>query len=240
MRSTSITLALSLALLVGCGGWEFERQPPSLTGGASGAHSGPDGKTIIVNGGGGSDPSQPNTQPPQTPPPPPPQDPNNPPQQPSEPLPEITPGQGSGSGSGNTPQQPPQGSCGTAWESQVFDLTNQERANNGLPPFQCTANLTKAAHDYSQTMCDTGHFSHTGPDGSSPGDRMRRAGVTNMSGWGENIAWGQSSPASVVQTWMNSPGHRANILGNFSHMGPGHVQCGNGRNYWVQTFATIR
>ena len=97
----------------------------------------------------------------------------------SKPAP--TPKQDSGGGS--------TGVCGNAFESEVFTLVNQERQKAGKQPFKCDALAGKAARDYSQVMCDKNHFSHTGPDGSSPFDRMEKAGISFQTA-GENIAAG--------------------------------------------------
>jgi uncharacterized protein YkwD len=83
-------------------------------------------------------------------------------------------------------------------------------------------------------MRDRGFFSHTDPDGLSPFDRGDRAGVTVL---GENIAYGQPDPASVMTAWMNSPGHRANILDcSYTKLGVG-VAYGPGGPWWTQDFA---
>jgi uncharacterized protein YkwD len=135
------------------------------------------------------------------------------------------------------PDASPAGTCGNAFETEVFNLVNQERAKKGLKAFLCDLVATKVAHDYSQVMCDKHWFNHTGPDGSSPFQRMEDAGI-QFSTAGENIAAGQKSPASVMQSWMNSAGHRANILGNYTYIGVGYVACsgGNMGHYWTQDF----
>jgi uncharacterized protein YkwD len=131
--------------------------------------------------------------------------------------------------------QPP-GTCGNAFESEVFTLVNQERGKNGLSPFLCGPLGTKVAHAYAQVMCDQDHFDHTGPDGSSPFDRMQQGGISFQTA-GENIAAGQDSPQSVMESWMNSSGHRANILGDFKYIGVGYVPCSKSwGHYWVQVF----
>jgi uncharacterized protein YkwD len=141
---------------------------------------------------------------------------------------------------------PAPGSCGNAFETDVFNLVNQERAKSGMSPLACDPLATKVAHDYSQLMCDKSWFNHTGPDGSSPFSRMKKGGITYSSG-GENIAAGQETPKEVMQTWMNSSGHRANILGDYTHIGVGYVPCassggggwfggGGYGHYWTQDF----
>jgi len=133
---------------------------------------------------------------------------------------------------------PPTGQCGmNSFEEQVFNLVNQQRQQQGLQPYQCDAKAVKVARDYSALMCSTGHFSHYGPDGSTPWTRLKAGGVSYSTA-GENIAAGQTTPASVMNSWMNSSGHRANILsGSFSHIGVGYDNCGQGyKHYWTQTF----
>ncbi len=133
--------------------------------------------------------------------------------------------------------QPPAGPCGNAFETKVLQLVNAERAKKGKPPLECALDAGAVARNYSKYMCEARFFSHTGLDGSSPSSRLHSAGVPFMSA-GENIAAGQKTPASVMTSWMNSPGHRANILGNYSHLGTGYHPCSGGRypHYWTQNF----
>jgi len=133
---------------------------------------------------------------------------------------------------------PPTGQCGmNSFEEQVFILVNQQRQQQGLTAYQCDAKAVKVARDYSALMCSTGHFSHYGPDGSTPWQRLTAGGVSYSTA-GENIAAGQSTPQSVMTAWMNSSGHRANILSSsFTHIGVGYDTCGQGYNhYWTQSF----
>ncbi len=119
------------------------------------------------------------------------------------------------------------------FEKQVVELTNQERAKAGLAPLQLDENLSKVARDKSLDMQQKGYFSHNSPTYGSPFDMMRSYGIQYNSA-GENIAMGQRSPEEVVQAWMNSAGHRANILNSsFTHIGVGYVANGN---YWTQMF----
>lgn len=121
----------------------------------------------------------------------------------------------------------------SAFEKQVVELTNQYRAQNGLAPLKLDTELSKVAKDKSLDMQKNGYFSHTSPTYGSPFDMMRNYGIQYRTA-GENIAMGQRSPEEVVQAWMNSEGHRANILNaNFTHIGVGHVESGN---YWTQMF----
>jgi uncharacterized protein YkwD len=137
---------------------------------------------------------------------------------------------GSGSGSGGS------GQCGmTQIESEVFALLNQERAKNGAAPINCDAGGVKVARAHSQDMCDKNYFSHTSKDGRQPWDRLRAGGVS-FSAAGENIAWGQRTAAQVNQSWMNSSGHRRNMLSpSWTRVGIGYVSCG-GRPYWTEVF----
>ncbi|GAE35256.1 CAP domain-containing protein [Halalkalibacter akibai] len=130
-----------------------------------------------------------------------------------------------------TEQQPTQGI--TDLESQVIELTNVERRNNGLPDLQADASLSHVAREKSNDMQQNNYFSHTSPTYGSPFDMMRDFNVSYNSA-GENIAQGQRSPQEVVQAWMNSEGHRANILNaEYTHIGVGYQQTGH---YWTQMF----
>ncbi|WP_059172743.1 CAP domain-containing protein [Bacillus sp. FJAT-27445] len=116
---------------------------------------------------------------------------------------------------------------------QVIDLTNVQRQQNGLPPLKADAKLSGVALKKSQDMQQKNYFSHTSPTYGSPFDMMRDFGVSYRSA-GENIAMGQRTPQEVVQAWMNSEGHRNNILNReFTHIGVGFEQ---GSNHWTQMF----
>jgi uncharacterized protein YkwD/stress response protein SCP2 len=120
--------------------------------------------------------------------------------------------------------------------AEVVDLTNRERARAGLPPLAGDPLLTRAAQAHSADMVARSFYSHTSPEGSKPWDRAAAAGCTRRS-IGENIACGQRSPAEVVEGWMNSPGHRANILKpDFTHIGVGFAGGGPAGTYWTQLF----
>ena len=124
----------------------------------------------------------------------------------------------------------------THTNSQVVDLTNRERTRHGLPPLTVDPRLTAAAQAHSSDMIARAFYSHTSPDGSQPWDRAAAAGASRRS-IGENIACGQRSPAEVVEGWMNSPGHRANILKpDFTHIGIGFAGGGSAGTYWTQLF----
>ncbi|MGP3985842.1 CAP domain-containing protein [Streptomyces sp. 3N207] len=122
-------------------------------------------------------------------------------------------------------------------QDQIVGLVNEERQKAGCKPVTADAKLTKAAQAHSEDMAEHSNMSHTGSDGSSPDDRIERAGYS-WSTYGENVAYGYSSPESVMEGWMNSSGHRANILNcDFKEIGVGHAQPGH---YWTQDFATAR
>lgn len=121
----------------------------------------------------------------------------------------------------------------SAIEQAVLDLTNVERQKAGLKPLQADQNLMNSARQKSTDMASNGYFSHTSPTYGSPFDQMKANGVTYKSA-AENIAMGQRSAEEVVQGWMESPGHRQNILTpEFTHIGIGYDQNGN---YWTQQF----
>lgn len=118
-------------------------------------------------------------------------------------------------------------------EQEVTKLVNQERAKAGLAPLKLDWELSRVAKFKSQDMHDRNYFSHTSPTYGSPFNMMKDFGIKYRSA-GENIAKGQRSAKEVVNAWMNSSGHRANILNkNFTHIGIGYVKDGN---YWTQMF----
>jgi uncharacterized YkwD family protein/spore coat assembly protein SafA len=121
-------------------------------------------------------------------------------------------------------------------ESQVISLTNQERAKHGLPALKADWELSRVARYKSVDMRDKRYFSHTSPTYGSPFTMMKNFGITYRTA-AENIAQGQTTAQAVVQAWMNSPGHRANILNkSMTHIGVGYAKGGSGRHYWTQLF----
>ncbi len=119
------------------------------------------------------------------------------------------------------------------FEKKVVELTNAEREKQGLAPLELDVELSKVAKDKSKDMQQNNYFSHNSPTHGSPFDMMKKYGIQYNTA-GENIAQGQQSPEEVVNAWMNSEGHRANIMNeNFTHIGVGHVEEGN---YWTQMF----
>lgn len=127
----------------------------------------------------------------------------------------------------------PSGTEISAFESKVIELTNEQRRKNGLPNLQPDTALSNVAQEKSNDMQAKNYFSHTSPTYGSPFDMMRDFGVSYNTA-GENIAMGQRSAEEVVNAWMNSEGHRKNILSpNYTHIGVGHTTQGN---YWTQLF----
>ncbi|TMR07618.1 CAP domain-containing protein [Nonomuraea turkmeniaca] len=127
---------------------------------------------------------------------------------------------------------------GTAEENEVIRLTNAERAKGGCGPVKHDPQLRAAAFGHSDDMAKNNYFDHASRDGRSFTDRIKAAGFTGGSAWAENIAFGQPSPAAVVQAWMNSSGHRANIMNcRFNLIGVGAAKNSQGRIYWTQDFA---
>lgn len=139
------------------------------------------------------------------------------------------------------------GSCtvtfNNGYEGTVLELINEERQDQGLPAYTTDSRLRSAALVHATDMACNDFFSHTGSDGSSPAERVSAQGYS-WSSVGENIYAGSGSygsPSSAFQGWMNSPGHRANILSSsFTQIGVGYVYFADSqyRNYYVTVFAT--
>ncbi|MCX4781302.1 CAP domain-containing protein [Streptomyces sp. NBC_01264] len=122
----------------------------------------------------------------------------------------------------------------SAEESAVLTLVNQERAQAGCVPVRANPPLAALAGAFSKDMADRGFFDHTDPDGNTPWDRATKAGISGMGG--ENIARGQGDAAAVMKAWMNSPGHKANILNcEFRTLGVGVYNAAGGP-WWTQDF----
>lgn len=119
------------------------------------------------------------------------------------------------------------------YESEVIRLINEIRVQNGLKPLTENWELSRVARYKSQDMVDNRYFSHTSPVYGSPFQMIRNFGLSFRSA-GENIAYGQRTPQAVVNAWMNSSGHRANILNaSYTQIGVGYVASGH---YWTQMF----
>lgn len=120
-----------------------------------------------------------------------------------------------------------------SFEKEVVRLVNEIRKQNGLAELTYDWQLSRVARIKSEDMRDNKYFSHTSPTYGSPFQMMKSFGISYRSA-GENIARGQATPQKVVDAWMNSSGHRANILNSsFTHIGVGYAE--NGR-YWTQMF----
>jgi uncharacterized protein YkwD len=127
--------------------------------------------------------------------------------------------------------------AGGTQQAQVVVMVNRQRAAGGCGPLSANARLTVAAqlHSADQAAHDT--MSHTGSDGSSPWDRTRRAGYPNAIA--ENVAAGYRDAEAVMQGWMNSPGHRANIMNCAARaIGVGYAKAADGTPYWTQDFGS--
>ncbi|MEV6790501.1 CAP domain-containing protein [Streptomyces sp. NPDC051320] len=128
----------------------------------------------------------------------------------------------------------PATSSEAAAAAAVLSLVNQQRATAGCRPVQANADLAALAGAFSDDMAARGFFDHTDPDGDTPWDRADQAGVKGLGG--ENIARGQADAGAVMKAWMNSPGHRANILDcDYRTLGIG-VHFGTGGPWWTQDF----
>ncbi|MGD6743054.1 CAP domain-containing protein [Streptomyces sp. BH106] len=145
---------------------------------------------------------------------------------PSSPARTKAPSSGGGGGSVTTSEK--------AASAQVLSLVNQERSKVGCSPVTADSGLASLATAFSDDMASRDFFDHTDPDGSTPWDRAKAAGITDLGG--ENIARGQANAQSVMDSWMNSPGHKANILNcDFKTLGVG-VHFGSGGPWWTQDF----
>ncbi|MEW2164249.1 CAP domain-containing protein [Streptomyces sp. NPDC007084] len=132
------------------------------------------------------------------------------------------------------PEAPVTVSAQTAAEAEVLKLVNDERAKVGCSPVSANSALSDLAQAFSEDMAARDFFDHTDPSGLSPWDRAAKAGITSLGG--ENIARGQSTAEAVMEAWMNSPGHRANILNcDFKTLGVG-AHFGTGGPWWTQDF----
>lgn len=120
-----------------------------------------------------------------------------------------------------------------SYEAEVVRLVNEIRAENGLKPLTPYWELSRVARYKSEDMKNNRYFSHTSPVYGSPFQMIKNFGISFRSA-GENIARGYATPQAVVNGWMNSSGHRANILNSsYTHIGVGYVASGN---YWTQMF----
>lgn len=124
----------------------------------------------------------------------------------------------------------------TVQADEVLELVNQERSKQGLKALTLSGELTNVATIKAQDMADNGYFDHTSPNYGSPFEMMQHFGIQYRSA-GENIAAGQKTAQEVMNSWMNSSGHRANILNSdYEQIGIGYVTGGKYGTYWVQMF----
>lgn len=215
-RATLVGIFASLALMLGSG------VAISLTAGASSSETPPEPEapSIAALGTAPSPTGAASPSPTPTPSPTP-----SPPPAPPEPPPAPPP----------PPPRDPNSSGVAALEDEVTALTNAERAAAGCGELRTDERLREAARAHSEDMAANDYFSHTGLDGRSPFERMRDAGYAN--GAAENIAMGYRTPQAVMEGWMNSEGHRANILNcGLTAIGVGLAYDGSGRPYWTQNF----
>ncbi|MBQ2896855.1 MAG: hypothetical protein IJE46_00840 [Clostridia bacterium] len=128
-------------------------------------------------------------------------------------------------------------STASEYELEVLELVNAERKKNGLSSLSWDNRAAEVARAHSKDMADRNFFSHTNPDGKSPFDRLKAYGISYKSA-AENIAAGQATPQEVVKSWMNSEGHRANILNKtVTKLGVGYYKSNSGyKHYWTQCF----
>ena len=123
-----------------------------------------------------------------------------------------------------------------AFQKEVVRLVNVERQKQGLGKLSLNAKLSNVATLKSQDMINKNYFDHTSPTYGSPFDMMKQFNISYKTA-GENIAKGQKTPAEVVKAWMNSQGHRENILNkNYTEIGIGVAKDANGTLYWTQMF----
>jgi len=121
-------------------------------------------------------------------------------------------------------------------EQQVINLVNKERAASGLAPLASNWELCRVARYKSQDMINKKYFAHQSPTYGSPFTMMQSFGIRFSAG-GENIAYGQRTPQEVMNAWMNSPGHRNNIMSPiYTQIGVGVAKASNGTYYWTQMF----
>ncbi|WP_433296132.1 CAP domain-containing protein [Actinoplanes sp. CA-030573] len=131
----------------------------------------------------------------------------------------------------------PSATVAAGYETEVVRLTNVQRTAHGCAALRIDDRLITAARAHSSDMIAENFFSHTGSNGSNFVDREAAAGYPRKSASAENIAWGYRTPADVVNAWMHSAGHRANILNCASKaVGVGVAYTGGGAPYWTQDF----
>jgi uncharacterized protein YkwD len=125
----------------------------------------------------------------------------------------------------------------SSWEVAMLSRINAERSAVGAPPLAACGTLRRAAQGHSLDQASHSTMTHTGSDGSTLRQRAERSGYLGWTSLGENVAYGYGSVDAVMNGWMGSSGHRANLLNaSFTHVGVGQVAGGNGTPYWTQDF----
>jgi uncharacterized protein YkwD len=119
---------------------------------------------------------------------------------------------------------------------KMLCLVNKERSQRGLPPMGMDSHLTAAAQEHSNDQARRRSMTHNGSNGSSPGDRCERYGF-NWHAVAENVAYGYKDETTCMHEWMESPGHRANILGNYDMFGSAVAYSGR-TPYYTQDFGS--
>ncbi|MGJ6962224.1 CAP domain-containing protein [Streptosporangium sp. G11] len=153
------------------------------------------------------------------------------------PAPTTTPKPTPAPSSSDTPTTTPSSAPGSSVSEEVVRLTNVERQKGNCGPLVSDPQLRSAAQGHSDDMAAKNYFSHTSQDGRDMTARIKASGFSPMRAWAENIAMGQRTPAEVVTAWMNSSGHRANIMNcAYTHLGVGVANSSRGI-YWTQNFA---
>lgn len=120
---------------------------------------------------------------------------------------------------------------------ELVTLVNAERVRRSLPAFQWHELLWTAANAHSTEMAANDAMRHQGDDGSNAGDRIAAAGFV-WSAWGENLGAGHTDPAQLLTSWLNSPGHRTILLGNYRYIGIAVVESSTGTPYWTMVVAS--
>lgn len=136
-----------------------------------------------------------------------------------------------------SPQSAPSDPDADRLNEQLLEAHNKARAEAKLPPLAIDPKLTEAARRHAKDMAEHEKMTHEGSDGSHPDERVKRAGY-HFVRTGENVAEGQKDVEHVLESWMNSPEHKANILGKFTQMGAARATDESGEPYWCVDFGT--
>ncbi len=142
----------------------------------------------------------------------------------------------------NTPAVTPQLLAQSDIQAQLLQLLNAERQKIGAPPLRISSQLAQAAQRHADDMAKNNFLSHEGSDGSTMESRIQETGYA-FSAIAENVAGGQPTPESVIQTWLNSSGHRRNMLNpEYTEIGIGYATNSSSQytHYWTQVFGTPR